>query len=669
MVIAEVIPEKRTGKNEFYSYLVPDELKGQIKVGSIVEVPFGKKKIRGLVSLLDLTGQSPTEYKLKELANIKDGFSIPPAYIKVARWISGYYLCSLGEAISLFLPPALIRARKIEICDQIRIAASKQLSKEQEKIFEDLKLQLDKPNKKPALILGVTSSGKTEIYLKLAEEVLKQGKQVIVLVPEIILTPQSVERFEAVFGDKVALMHSELSKSERLKSYEDFFTGRKPIIIGPRSALLVPSERIGLIIIDEEEDNSYKQEKNPKYSAIRLAGEIAKELNAQLVLGSATPTVESFYLAEKNEYDLHELKSRYQRNVMPPAEIVDLKQELKSGNFSPVSAKLQEAIYETLNKKRHIFLFLNRRGAATFVSCRECGEVILCPNCSIPLVYHLPLNPSPFQGGARGDYQKPGDHFLNCHHCDYTTKVPYSCPTCGGYKIKYFGSGVEKIEKEIKKLFPTARVRRIDSGNMATRDDYRKLYNDLKDGQIDILIGTQMIAKGLDIPTVDLVGVISADIGLHLPYYKADERVFQILTQVSGRSGRGEVQGRTIIQTYWPESRAILAAKDHNYRLFYKQEVLNRKQFLDPPFLHLIRVISENNNRDKANEAIREIARKADKCGLNYTGPAKAFFSRLRGKYRYHLIFKVKELPNKELTEVFKANPYLFWDVDPENLL
>lgn len=667
-MIAEIIPEKRTSTDkETFSYLVPEELKNQISVGSIAEVPFGKKKIRGIVAKLledEKKKEQNITYELKSVLSIKQSFTIPPEYVRVAKWVSEYYLCSLGEAISLFLPPALIRARKIKQDDIGTSNADKQLSKAQEAVFQELKQKLgNSGNPKPSLLLGVTSSGKTEIYIKLAREVLAQGKQVVVLVPEIILTPQTVERFEAVFKGKIALIHSELSKSERLKNYEDFYNGVKPIIIGPRSALLVPSDKLGLIIIDEENEAAYKQEKNPKYNAVRLAEEISKETGALLLLGGATPTIETYHRATKGEIDLFELPARYSGDSMPKAEIVDLKEEIKGGNYSPISEKLQEAVYKTLQTNRHVFLFLNRRGAATFISCRECGEVILCPNCSIPLVYHLDeINP-------RGLNAASTQGVLNCHHCDYTTKVPYSCPVCGSYKIKYFGAGVEKIEAEIRQLFPSAKIRRIDSRILNSKSDYFNLYKDLKDGKIDILIGTQIIAKGLDIPTVDLVGIISADVGLHLPYYKADEKTFQILTQVSGRSGRGENEGKTLIQTYWPESRAVQAAKEHDYKLFYKQEIENREIFGDPPFSHLVRVVSEDIHREKAKEAIEKIAEEAKKREIEYTGPAKAFLSKIRGKHRYHIIFKVKELPNKALTEVFKTNPYLHWDVDPEDLL
>ncbi|MFA5926892.1 MAG: primosomal protein N' [Patescibacteria group bacterium] len=650
----DIIPEKKTNvEKEVFSYLVPGEMEDQISIGSIVSAPFGKNKIRGaVIGISDETSQ-PSAFELREITGIDPSFNLPAHYIPLIKWMSEYYLCSQGEALSLFLPTEMKRPGRVAREDEHEISIPKKLSLEQESVFLDLKRKLDSGPKKPALILGVTSSGKTEVYLRLAKEVINMGKQVVVLVPEIVLTPQTMERFRECFGDNVALIHSGLSKSERYKNYFDFYSGAKPIIVGPRSALFVPSKNLGLIILDEEGEGAYKQEKNPKYHAVKVALQLAKYSDALLVMGSATPTIESFYKTTVGEFDLFELRNRYQRSTLPPATIVDLRQEMKAQNYSPISLRLQEEVSNALAKKKQVFLFLNRRGMATFVSCRECGTVLLCPNCAIPLVYHV--------SGSK--------NYLSCHHCDYEGKVPLNCPVCLGYKIKYFGAGVEKIESEIRQLFPRARIRRVDSQSLSTKGAYHDFYADLKCGRIDILIGTQIIAKGLDIPSVDLVGIVSADVGLHLPYYKADEKTFQILTQVSGRSGRGENEGKTIIQTYWPEAKSILAAKDHDYHIFYESEIKNRREFGDPPFSHLVRVVAEDANLERAKNLIEAVAHEADKRKLKYIGPAKAFLSRIRNKHRYHIIFKVSELPNKLLTEVFQSNPYLFWDVDPEDLL
>jgi primosomal protein N' (replication factor Y) len=338
---------------------------------------------------------------------------------------------------------------------------------------------------------------------------------------------------------------------------------------------------------------------------------------------------------------------------MPEAVVIDLKDEIKASNFSPVSRKLQEEIAKTLADKNQVLLFLNRRGSATFVSCRDCGFVILCHNCSIPLVYHT---------NEKSDA-------LMCHHCDYKAAVPSVCPDCGSSKIKYFGTGIDKIETEIRKLFPVAKVTKVDSNTMTKRSDYDNFYQKFKKNELDIVIGTQMIAKGLDIPAVDLVGIVSADTGLHMPHFRATEKSFEILTQVSGRSGRDHKIGQTIIQTYWPESSAILAASQHDYAEFYRAEIAEREIHNYPPFNHLVRVISENFNADKAKKDITELAEKLKAEKFNFIGPGACFYSRLNKKYRYHLIIKIDKYPNAKITKLARENRHLIWDAEPINLL
>ncbi|MDO8444159.1 MAG: primosomal protein N' [bacterium] len=654
-MIAEIIPESKTWtETEIFSYSVPEDLVEKIKVGSSVNISFGRKLIRGIVEKLH-DNAAKTEYKIKEIISISEDFILPENYLYIAKWISQYYLCSLGDAISLFLPPAVGRPRedtRYKIQDTNKTTKLK-LSKEQQTIFEQLKLNLIAKDKKPALIHGVTGSGKTEIYIELTKEALKLDKQVIILVPEIMLTPQTVERFEEIFAEKICLMHSKLSKSERYHTFYDFYSGNKPIIIGPRSALLVPSSNIGLIIVDEEQEDSYKQDQSPRYNATTLAEKIAEKSDALIVFGSATPKIETFYRAEKKEADLFELSSRYNKELMPQATVIDLKDEIRAENFSPISTKLREKIQKTLDEKNQVLLFLNRRGSATFVACRDCGFVILCHNCSIPMVYHLDEK----------------ENYLNCHHCDRKEIVPLNCPECQSTRIKYFGSGIDKISAEIKNLFPASRIAKVDSKTMTTKSDYNLFFQKFKNREIDIVIGTQMIAKGLDIPNVDLVGIISADTGLHLPHYRATEKSFELLTQVSGRSGRTDKTGQTIIQTYWPDSPAILAAKNHNYKLFYDLEIKERQKHSYPPFTHLIRIIAENSNTDKAKKEIAGMAEQIKKINLDFIGPGACFYSRLHKKYRYHLIIKIKKYPSEIITSLARENRQFIWDAEPVNLL
>lgn len=646
-----IIPEIKTAKEtQTYTYQVPVKMTDKIRIGSVVYIPFGKKNIRGVV--LNFEKEKASKYKIKEITEIDGNFSLPVSYLDLANWIANYYLCSLGEAISLMLPPILKNPRKSND-KPVTLANIKNLSEEQNEIYELLKSKISDKKKKPALIFGVTGSGKTEVYIKLAKDVISSGKQVVVLVPEIILTPQTVERFREVFGDQVCLMHSGLSLSEKYHCFHDFNSGVKKIVVGPRSALFIPSNNLGLIIVDEEHEDAYKQDNSPRYNAVDVSEQIANLTGATLILGSATPRVESFYKAASGKYDLFEIKSRYRKLLMPVAEIIDLKNEMRSKNYSPISEKMKLEIEKTLKNKKQVLLFLNRRGQSTFTSCRECGEVINCPNCEIPLI-----------SSSYGREDK-----LRCHHCDHVEPIPRVCPNCGGVKIKSFGSGVEKIESEIRTMFPKARVFRVDSETIKNKNDHEKLYENLKNHKIDVVIGTQMLSKGFDIPGIDMVGIISADVGLHLPQFRSSEKTFRIITQVSGRSGRTHNVGRTIIQTYWPESRAIKFASLHDYKSFFEEEILNRKNHSYPPFSHIVRIVSENISLDRAKKEISKVAKVLDENGIDFIGPGKCFFQKLNNRYRYHIIIKIDKLPNKNLSAIYHKNPYLVWDVDPNDML
>lgn len=658
----EVIPETKSFKSETFTYAVPKDLQKDIGVGHLVIVPFGKQKIRAVVKeIISPEYTNQPEYPIKEILSDL-GFFLPKQYFRVIDWLQDSYFCTAGEALSLFLPPEMKRPPKAKLMNSNHPSKIKELSQAQSEILTEI---LKSNSRQPHLIYGVTGSGKTEIYIHLCQHYLNLGKSVVVLVPEIILTPQTVERFTQAFGDNIALLHSRLSQGERFRAYEDFRSGQKQVIIGPRSALLVPNNNIGLIIIDEEHEDAYKQDQSPRYHAVDLAEKIAEALSACLVLGSATPRVESYYKASSGKYLLHQLKSRYNKLMLPPAEIIDLRNELRSQNSSVISERLHKAIDNILKKQKQAILFLNRRGASTFVSCRECGEVIKCKNCDIPLVHH----------SSNGSY-------LYCHHCDLKAPIPTECPNCHGVKIKFFGTGVEKVESEVKKIFPQAKVRRIDAETIKSRSDYNSFYTDFKNRKFDIAIGTQMITKGLDLPHVDLVGIISADTGLHLPYFRASEKIFRLVTQVSGRSGRAANSGQTIIQTYWPGSSAIKFAANHDFEGFYNHEVANRQKHGYPPFARLIRIVSENEDSEKAKHNLETLATQLDSFtqkypeGFDYIGPGLCFFQRMRGKWRYHLIIKLlgedEEQLSKimsELRELWKNHLKFVWDYDPSDLL
>ncbi|MCX6810991.1 MAG: primosomal protein N' [Candidatus Berkelbacteria bacterium] len=681
-MIVEVVPEIRThGGNGVFSYKVSEELSDQIQIGAIVEIPFGKNKIKGVVKIIQKSKFKSQNYnskfKIKKIIAINSKFVIPEKYIELAKWVSQYYLCSLGEAIAMFLPPDMKNPRIKNLVPGSGNKKLNSLTTDQKSIYEKLAKNLTSDKKKPALVYGVTGSGKTEIYLHLAKKTIELGKSVVLLVPEIVLTPQNIERFMEIFGHDVVLMHSGLSKSEKFHCYKSFYSGEKKIIVGPRSALLVPNENIGLIIIDEEQEDSYKQEQNPRYDAVALAEKLSEKFNALLVLGSATPRVETYYKAKTGIYDLYTMSGRYNSLMLPVAEIIDLKDEIKKENFSPISEKLQESISAVLKKKEQALLFLNRRGMSTFVSCRDCGFVVTCDRCEIPMIHHL---------NQSGNY-------LICHHCEKKLPIPSKCPECGSFRIKYFGSGVEKIEQEIARLFPKARIKRVDAKVLQNHAQYEQFYRDFRDHEFDIVIGTQILAKGFDIPGVSLVGIISADVGLHMPHFRAAEKIFRLITQVSGRSGRRQKLGQTIIQTYWPNSAAIKYAALHDFEGFYNVEIEKRLKKNYPPASHIIRVLSEDRNQNRARENIEKLAKElrailsfprrrestisgspdlvlpSEDDNLEYIGPGACFFQRLNNKYRYQIIIKVKKLPDKNISFLFSQFPKFTWDVDALNLL
>lgn len=664
-MLVEIIPETKSYKSDSFSYCVPSEFHEQVSIGSIVTIPFGKQKIKGVVRTIKK--QRPKDgsnepYKIKDIVAVEGDFTIPVTYFPIIDWIADHYLCTHGEALSMFLPIVMKRPPKSKELRDGDTKKIKKLSDSQASIYSEI---IQQGSKKPHLIYGVTGSGKTEIYIHLCKKVLDEGKSVVVLVPEIILTPQTIERFTEAFGDNIALVHSNLSQGEKYLAYRDFSSGKKRIVIGPRSAQLIPNENIGLIIVDEEHEDAYKQDQSPRYHAVDLAEKIAGQLGAYLVLGSATPRIESYFKAKSSQYILHELKSRYNKLLLPPAEIIDLRNELRAQNNSIISTKLREAIATILKRKKQAILFLNRRGSSTFVSCRECGMVVKCPNCDIPLIHHA------YDGS-----------FLYCHHCDFRQDVPTVCSECDGVKIKFFGAGVEKVESQIKNLFPEARVRRIDAETIKSKSDYENFYHDFKDHKFDIAIGTQMITKGLDLPHVDLVGIISADTGLHMPYFRASEKIFRLVTQVSGRSGRSADSGQTIIQTYWPGSSAIQFAAQHDFEAFYEHEVQNRKKHNYPPFCELIRIVSEHEKPERARAEIEKIALELDNIQVEYPeifeyiGPGLCFFQRIRGRWRYHIIIKLKDDNGKQehavreqIRELWRGNLNFTWDVDPTDLL
>lgn len=487
---------------------------------------------------------------------------------------------------------------------------------------------LDTPQGSGFLIHGVTGSGKTEIYLQSIAKALAQGRQAIVLVPEISLTPQMVSRFKGRFGHQVAVLHSRLSLGERYDEWRKIRENRVSVVVGARSAVFAPFANLGLIIIDEEHEGSYKQDEKPRYHAREVAAKRASLEGATLILGSATPAVETYYAAQQGELQLITLHQRIQARPMPEVRLVDLREELRQGNRTMFSALLREKIQDRLDKKEQTILFLNRRGYSTFVICRECGLVLKCPDCDISLTYH-----------------KSGQ--LQCHYCNHQEASPDICPKCGSKYIRFFGVGTQKVEEELHRAFPEARIQRMDVDTTSRKGAHERILESFERGDTDILIGTQMIAKGLDFPNVTLVGVITADTAINLPDFRSGERTFQLLTQVAGRAGRADKLGETVVQTYTPDHYSILAAQQHDYLSFYQEEIQIRSMLDYPPYSHLIKVVVSGEDEQ---QVIRGVEALRLDCGgdlpeqVEILGPAPAPLSKIKKRYRWHLAIKSRDI-------------------------
>ncbi|KAB2335363.1 primosomal protein N' [Bacillus mesophilum] len=480
------------------------------------------------------------------------------------------------------------------------------------------------------LLYGVTGSGKTEVYLQSIQRVLEQGREAIVLVPEISLTPQMVTRFKGRFGDKVAVLHSGLSAGEKYDEWRKIQRKEVSVAVGARSAIFAPFENLGIIIIDEEHETSYKQEENPRYHARDVAIERAKTYRCPVVLGSATPALETFARAQKDVYKLLKLPKRMNNQALPAVTIIDMREELREGNRSMFSRVLLDQLKERIEKKEQTVLFLNKRGHSSFVMCRDCGYVINCPNCDISLTYH--------------QYSRQ----MKCHYCGHEDHVPSVCPECQSEHIRYFGTGTQKVEEELVKVLPEARVIRMDVDTTSRKGAHEKLLNQFQEGQADILLGTQMIAKGLDFPNITLVGVLSADTMLHLPDFRSSEKTFQLLTQVSGRAGRHQLEGEVIIQTYTPEHYSVELAGTQDYDLFYDKEMMIRKIHKYPPFYYISLITVSHEQLMKAVAVTEKItgwvrAKLSDEAVV--LGPVASPIPRINNRYRYQCLVKYKREP------------------------
>jgi len=564
---------------------------------------------------------------------------------EILKWIKEKGEVSYSELSKRFKSPSkpiqflrtkgLLSFSRREVCRDLSVRAElkpypkPEPTSDQDAMLSEILKGIHSKRFSPFLIHGVTGSGKTEIYLRAIEEVLVQGQEAIVLVPEISLTPQLLSRFKDRFGENLALLHSGLGRGERYDQWRRIWRGDVKIAMGARSAIFAPFKNVGIIIVDEEHDPSYKQEEKLKYHARDVAVVRAKQAEATLLLGSATPSLESFYNAEKGKFKLLNLPERIEGKPLPKVEVVDMKKE---GGL--LSEKLKAALKKNIEDKKQSLLFLNRRGFANFILCPDCGLTFKCPNCSVTLTYHL------------------RDRSLQCHYCDYRIQAPGDCPKCQGHRLQGMGIGTERLEQEIRTLFPETQVGRMDHDTTSRRRSHLQILKRLESGSIDILVGTQMIVKGHDFPNVTFVGVVSADTSLHFPDFRSSERTFQLLTQVAGRAGRGEVFGEVVIQTFNPDHYSILRAKDHDYVGFYQEEIQFRKALEYPPFSRFINFRLAGNSEKRTKAMAEEMGnngqallKKGYGKGIEILGPSAAPFAKMRGKFRWQMLAKGKKPP------------------------
>lgn len=715
-MIAKVLVEiNNINVDKTFDYIVPFKYIEKIKIGMRVKVPFASRELEGFV--LDLVNNADDNYELKEIISIVDEEPIlNNELLHLGQFMSKKYFSTLISCYQTMLPKALKAQNKttinkkmikyVELCsnsfpklkpnqekivEYLRIngkvkkeevnkisvsgvntlikngiiieslieeyrLVTKDINKEKETFKLTVEQQeaknkiLSQTQSSVFLLHGVTGSGKTVVYMEIVEEMLNRGKDSIFLVPEISLTPQMVYHFKSRFGDEVAVLHSRLSEGEKYDEYRKIVEGKVHIVVGARSAVFAPFKNLGAIIIDEEHTTSYKQDNNPKYSAIEIAIERAKNNNAIVILGSATPSLETYARSIKGLYTLVELKHRVNTNNLPLVEIVDMSKEKHRGSI--FSSRLITEVNKRLEKHEQIILLLNRRGYSSFITCSNCGYTAKCPHCDITLTYHKTSNT------------------LRCHYCGYADKMNDICPSCGEKAIKTLGTGTEKVEEEIKKVF-NARVVRMDLDTTSKKGSHEKIITAFKNHEYDILLGTQMIAKGLDFSNVTLVGVINADTSLMIPNYRSNEYTFQLLMQTAGRSGRGEKNGSVIIQTFNPEHYAITLASKHDYFDFFKQEMEVRRKLSYPPYYYLIyiKVIGKDYNKIsiESNKIASILTRELKNSKI--LGPTTCSVFKLNGLFRFGIIIKYKKEEKMEevlqsLVNHYKGNQTVKVDID-----
>ncbi|MGQ9631881.1 MAG: primosomal protein N' [bacterium] len=658
---------RKIGKRGTYSAISSLRDKGLVRISSVLKQPSVGPKLKGAIYITENFDEGGLTEKQRRVLESLRNLGEPPSTIDELAFQAGVG----AGVVSTLLKRGILERREVEVGRDPYGGRSFPESSPltptrwQSVALEKIKAGVDGGRPKVFLLHGITGSGKTEVYLQAIDYVLKKGKRVIVLIPEISLTPQTVQRFKSRFKGiegRIAILHSALSMGERFDEWRRIKRGDVDIVIGARSAVFAPLENLGMIVVDEEHETSYKQEDKPRYHARDVAIVRAYIVGATVILGSATPSLESYHNAKTGKYTYLSLPERIDGRPLPKVRVVDMREELKRGNLSIFSVPLREAIADRLRKDEQIILFLNRRGFATFIFCRECGLSLRCRRCNVTLTYHI------------------GSDTARCHYCNYETKVPSICPKCGGKQIKYFGLGTQRVETDTRRIFPSVKVVRMDRDTTRHKGSHERILSNFGRGKFDILVGTQMVAKGLDYPNVTLVGVISVDTTLNLPDFRASERTFQLITQVAGRTGRGKRGGSVIVQTYHPQEPSILFAADQNYERFYRYEIAVRRELGYPPFARMINVLFSGRNGGlvKAeSERFAERARKAGGYNLTVMGPAPAYLSRLKGRYRWQVILKGKSQSQlhaaldsaiRDMGEISRAVS-LTIDVDPVGLI
>ncbi|MBN1822802.1 MAG: primosomal protein N' [Endomicrobiales bacterium] len=648
-----------------FHYKVPDKFAAADLCGRRVIVPFGPKKVvgyvTGMVAKPDIDGP-------KEIISVVDGEAVLNGeLLELARWMSARYLCSFGEALSAVLSPALRAPKRADepkkesVKDrQAGTRRNFELTDEQ-KMARDAVVESIKENKPDAFLLhGITGSGKTEVYLSCAQEAISRGRSVIFLLPEISLTPQFIGLVRERFGDAVGLWHSKVSQGQKYRTWEAARKGAVRIMLGARSAVFAPFVNLGLIIVDEEHEPSYKQDQKPAYNTRDVALKRAELCRAVALFGSATPSLEMFHKSRTGGVRVLELPERVEDRPLPGIEIIDIRQLKKRSKI--FSERMLELLERTLARREQAIIFLNRRGFSPGVMCRSCGKVWQCPECSVSLVYHK----SP--------------ESLKCHYCDHKEKWPGICPACGRGDISIFGVGTQKVEEEIKNFFPQAKVVRLDRDTASKKGVYETVYRDFKEENFDILLGTQMVAKGFDFPRVTLVGVVDADTALYLPDFRSSERTFQLITQVAGRSGRSELGGRVVVQSRHPEHYVLKNSQKHDYRSFFEAEIEFRKEMHYPPFCDLVNVMLRGKNEKLVSETASKLheeidrIRKKRELRFEILGPSPSARYRLYGQFRWQMLLKGGGDTLLSFAREFKGykvprGVYLSMDVDPQTTL